>query len=110
MRSQSACRSRRTALRQLKLVFLAGTAAAAFSCTLQASPTLAASTSKPWWHVTSNLRPAALPPLGGEGTVVAQAVNLGNEKTTGPIVLKDLLPEGLEVQTEVFEGVTIPKV
>jgi hypothetical protein len=33
-----------------------------------------------WWHLSSGSRPAYLRP-GGEGTVVVQAVNVGDETT-----------------------------
>jgi hypothetical protein len=67
-----------------------------------------ATTEKPWWQITSSVRPAGVSP-GGEGTVVVKAVNLGNRATAGPIVLEDLLPPGLKVQEEEVEGKLVPK-
>ncbi len=49
-----------------------------------------------WWHVVSNVQPANLPP-GGEGTIVVEAVNVGDGTTTGPSVLSDVLPAGVTV-------------
>jgi uncharacterized repeat protein (TIGR01451 family) len=79
---------------------------AAASLTLSASPAAAAT---PWWHLTTHLRPANLAP-GGEGTLVVQAVNLGNQPTSGPVTLSDVLPAGLKVKEEEVEGETIPQV
>jgi hypothetical protein len=69
-----------------------------------AAPTaaMAAPSTSPWWHVVSNLRPANLPP-GGEGTIVAQAVNVGDGPTAGPVTIADALPPGVSVVEE--EGV-----
>jgi hypothetical protein len=62
-----------------------------------ASTTAGAAITKPWWHLSTNLRPANIAP-GGEGTVIVQALNVGDQTTSGQIVLKDLLPEGLKIQ------------
>ncbi|HEX3519662.1 MAG TPA: hypothetical protein VHT29_11585 [Solirubrobacteraceae bacterium] len=51
----------------------------------------------PWWHLGYESRPANLPP-GGEGTLVVQATNIGNEPTSGDITMTDTLPEGVTVQ------------
>ena len=56
-----------------------------------------ASAATPWWHISTNIRPASIPP-GGEGTVVVQAVNLGNAPTSGNVTLSDLVPEGMNIQ------------
>ena len=71
--------------------------------------------SSPWWHVTSNVRPEI---LHGEGTVVAEALNVGNEATLGnegastaAIVVTDTLPAGVTVdKVEVNPGEPEPKV
>jgi len=71
--------------------------------------------SSPWWHVTSNVRPEI---LHGAGTVVAEALNVGNEATLGtggastaPIVVTDTLPVGVTVdKVEVNPGEPEPKV
>jgi hypothetical protein len=54
---------------------------------------------KPWWHLTSSVRPAVLP-SGGEGTIVVQASNVGNGQTSGPITVSATLPTGLSVVTK----------
>lgn len=69
-----------------------------------AAPAFAA---EPWWHLTSGSRPTELPP-GGEGTMVVQAVNLGDESTNGglsSVSITDTLPApGVKVYEEEFEG------
>jgi hypothetical protein len=68
-----------------------------------ATPALAQS---PWWHLTSDLRPAVLPP-GGEGTLAVQAINLGDRTTQTvnelgdqtPIMIMDKVPPGMSVQS-----------
>jgi hypothetical protein len=57
-----------------------------------------AQAASPWWHLTTSLRPAALKP-GGEGTLVVQALNLGDAPTSGPLTLAAALPPGLNVKT-----------
>src|SRR5258705_2992742 len=52
----------------------------------------------PWWHLTSGLRPAVLQP-GGEGTVVVQALNIGDAPTSGPVTVSLTLPAGVTVKT-----------
>jgi len=59
-----------------------------------ASPALAAS---PWWHVTSRIVPSNLKP-GGEGTIVVEAINIGDAPSSGPITLSDALPAGVMLQ------------
>ena len=51
---------------------------------------------RPWWHLTSSVRPAVLP-SGGEGTIVIQASNIGNGQTSGAITVSATLPAGLSV-------------
>jgi hypothetical protein len=94
--------------RSLKLGAAAALALAAGALTLGSACAQAATTS-PWWHLSTNIRPASIAP-GGEGTVVVQAVNLGDAETSGPIVLSDLLPPGLRVQEEEVAGKLVPKV
>jgi hypothetical protein len=54
----------------------------------------------PWWHLSSRQVPAHIPP-GGEGTIIVQAINLGNAPTTGKYEISDTLPPGLALQGEV---------
>jgi hypothetical protein len=42
-----------------------------------------AGAAEPWWHLNSSLRPAVLKP-GGEGTIVVQALNVGDGCTARP--------------------------
>jgi hypothetical protein len=73
-------------------------------------PSLAqAETLQPWWSVTQNVRPAVLP-AGGEGLVVAEALNVGDASTSGPVTITDTLPEGVTVQKALVKGVSEPKV
>jgi hypothetical protein len=53
----------------------------------------------PWWHLTTNLRPATLQP-GGEGTLSLQATNIGDAPTSGPMTLSAQLPAGTTVLSE----------
>jgi hypothetical protein len=94
--------ARRTAL--LLVTAVIGT----LSCALTATSASAATTS-PWWRLTTSLRPASIAP-GGEGTVVVQAMNLGNQPTSGAITLSDILPAGLKVQEQEVGGEMVPKV
>jgi hypothetical protein len=52
----------------------------------------------PWWYLTSSVRPSNLPP-GGEGTVAAQATNVGDAPSAGAITLSDTLPAGVTAQS-----------
>jgi hypothetical protein len=64
----------------------------------------------PWWHGTTSVSPTHLPP-GGEGTIYAQAVNVGDAKTSGPITLSYTLPQGVSVAEEEAEpGVFRPEI
>ncbi len=58
------------------------------------APALAQS---PWWHVTSVVRPTILP-VGGEGKIVVEALNLGDAPTSGVVTVTDRLPDGVSVQ------------
>jgi hypothetical protein len=49
-----------------------------------------------WWGLSSGSRPTILK-HGGIGEIVLTAQNLGDVATTGPVVVKDQLPGGLEV-------------
>ena len=86
-------------IRKLQLiVVLAFTSAlTALACTAASS----ASAASPWWHITTNVRPANIPP-GGEGTLIVQGVNLGNASTSGVSTLSDVVPAGLSIQSVSF--------
>jgi hypothetical protein len=91
---------------------LAATLTAALLACLALGAALAAAPASalgPWWHLTSSVRPANIAP-GGEGTLIVKAVNLGNEETSGPVTLNDLVPAGLKVQEEEIEGAIVPKI
>jgi hypothetical protein len=60
---------------------------------LSASPSVAA---LPWWNLNTSVRPATIP-AGGEGTIVAYAINLGNATTSGPSRISVTLPEGVSI-------------
>lgn len=47
------------------------------------------------------MRPANIPP-GGEGSLIVQAVNLGNAPTSGAVTLSDVVPAGLSIQSVAF--------
>jgi hypothetical protein len=68
---------------------------ASLACLSAAGPAAAAS---PWWHLSPTLRPANLQP-GGEGTIVLQALNVGDAPTSGPVTLSLALPAGATVKT-----------
>lgn len=70
----------------------------------------AALAQSPWWHLTSNVKPAILQP-GGSGVLVVQALNVGDGPTDGSITVTAKLPEGLSAQkVEVNPGEPEPKV
>jgi hypothetical protein len=96
----------RLTLRTLATTLCATAALTLGFCLLQASPAAAA---EPWWHLTTNVRPANIAP-GGEGVIVLQAVNVGDGVTSGPITLSDVLPPNVKVQEEEVEGALVPKV
>ena len=68
-----------------------------------------AEAASPWWHVSASTRPASIP-VGGEGTVVVRASNLGNSASSGLARISDLLPAGLIAQEEEVGGEMVPKV
>jgi hypothetical protein len=72
-------------------------------CVLLAAFAVAAPASAgvPWWSVSSTSRPANLPP-GGEGTVVAEAVNVGDEVASGAVTFSVALPAGVSAQSVKF--------
>jgi hypothetical protein len=71
-----------------------------------ASPAFARS---PWWHVSANLRPSDLQ-QGGDGTVVLQALNVGDGQTSGSITVTGRLPAGVTVQKVAPKGEPEPRV
>jgi hypothetical protein len=62
-----------------------------------------ASAAEPWWHLTTQLRPASIEP-GGEGALVAQALNLGDAATQGAVTVSVALPAGMSVAEEEVKG------
>ncbi|HXN38612.1 MAG TPA: hypothetical protein VN892_11270 [Solirubrobacteraceae bacterium] len=67
-----------------------------------------ASALSPWWHVTSNMRPEV---LHEEGTIVSQALNVGDRPAGGSITLTETLPAGVTVaKIEVAPGELEPEV
>jgi hypothetical protein len=60
-----------------------------------------AAAAEPWWRLTSRMVPTHLSP-GGEGTIVVQAVNLGNAPTSAPYSFTDNLPAGLKLEEVQF--------
>jgi hypothetical protein len=89
---------RATAGPRRALLMLALLAATALTLCTGAS---SASAAAPWWHISTNVRPANIPP-GGEGTLIVQAVNLGNAPTSGTSTLSDLVPDGMSIQSISF--------
>src|SRR6185312_14945274 len=73
------------------LLALASTASAAVQC---------GATCSAWWHVDTQLLPAALAP-GGQGQISILAENLGDAGLNGatPVVVRDKLPQGLTAQS-----------
>jgi uncharacterized repeat protein (TIGR01451 family) len=65
---------------------------------LSAAPAFAV---EPWWHLSSSSRPANLSP-GGEGTIVVEAVNVGDRATSGAVTFTDTLPAGVTAQSVQF--------
>jgi hypothetical protein len=57
-----------------------------------------AEAASPWWRLTSRTIPTHIAPEG-EGTIVVQAINLGNAQTTAPYTFTDNLPPGLSLQS-----------
>ncbi len=54
-----------------------------------------------WWQVSSSVRPAVLA-AGGEGTVFARTVNVGDGASSGVVTLTDTLPAGVAAQSVQF--------
>jgi hypothetical protein len=52
-----------------------------------------AQAARPWWHVTSRMVPGDIA-TGGEGTVVVQAVNVGDGRAAGGLVSVTWCPRG----------------
>jgi hypothetical protein len=75
------------------------TALASSACLLAAGP--AAAAPSPWWHLTQRLIPSHIVP-GGEGKIDAQAIDLGDAPTSGPLTLSDDLPAGITVKKVEF--------
>jgi hypothetical protein len=82
-------------LRALSLALCTAALIMGYQCTLATPQAKAAA--KPWWHLSTNVRPANIPP-GGTGTIVVQAENLGSGETSAPLSLSDTVPAGLKVQ------------
>jgi len=80
------------------VLLMAALGALALTCAASASPAAAA---RPWWHLTSRMVPTHLPP-GGEGTIVVQAINLGDAATSGHYEIADRLPAGVTLQEVSF--------
>src|SRR6185437_13970643 len=94
-------------MRRVMIPFAAGFAALLGVLAMGAPGAFAES---PWWHLSSNSRPSTLPG-GGEGTILLQALNVGDGTTSGPITVIDRLPAGVAVQqVEVKPGEPEPKV
>jgi hypothetical protein len=94
--------SGRSVVRRLALI----TALFSFACLLAAGP--AAASPAPWWHLTQRLIPSRIEPEG-EGTIVVQAINLGNSPTLSgelpggaPYSFSDHLPAGLKLENAEF--------
>jgi hypothetical protein len=57
-------------------------------------PVASAQAPAPWWHLASGARPTYLAP-GGEGTIVATVLNVGDASASGEVRIVDRLPAGL---------------
>jgi hypothetical protein len=79
------------------------------ACTLAFHPDQARAQAGPWWHLSTSVRPVIIPP-GGEGTIVVQAVNLGDQPTSGPSIISDVVPTGYKVQEHEVGGEMVPEV
>ena len=62
-----------------------------------------------WWKLNSGVLPANLAP-GGEGTIVLNAINLGDAATAGELTITDVLPAGLKVKETEVNGELVPEV
>jgi hypothetical protein len=85
-------------LRSLRKMLLGAVFAGVLLAGLGAVSAVAA---EPWWHLSSSARPAVLAP-GGEGTIVARAINVGDSATAGVVTLTDTLPAGVTAQSVYF--------
>src|SRR5271154_2617021 len=63
----------------------------------------------PWWQLTSNTRPSILRE-GGKGTIVLQALNVGDLSTSGSVTVSETLPVGLRAEKVSPKGVPEPRV
>jgi hypothetical protein len=93
-KASSATHRGRPLLRQALITLLL--AAAALSATA-----VAASAESPWFRLTSRTVPTHIAP-GGEGTIIVQALNLGNAETAGAYSFSDNLPPGLKLEEAKF--------
>jgi uncharacterized repeat protein (TIGR01451 family) len=91
----------RSGTQKLRPAFLLGASVALAALCASALLAASASAATPWWHISTNLRPASIP-AGGEGTLIVQGVNLGNAPTSGNVVLSDLVPAGMSIQSFSF--------
>jgi hypothetical protein len=57
-----------------------------------------AGAASPWWGLNTSVRPATIP-VGGEGTIVIRASNLGNATTSSPSTVSATMPAGVSVQS-----------
>ncbi len=79
---------------------LAGVLVLVFALSLLAlSSAAGAEAAAPWWHLSSRLQPQNISP-GGEGTLVVDALNIGDGQTAGQATLSDVLPAGFSVVAE----------
>jgi hypothetical protein len=74
---------------------------AALTATALAALAAQASAATPWFRLTSRTIPTHIAP-GGEGTIVVQAINLGNAPTSGKFDFQDNLPPGLKLEEAQF--------
>ena len=68
-----------------------------------------ASAQSPWWHVTASTIPANLP-RGGTGTVVLEALNVGERSTSGAVTVTATLPAGVSIEKVSPRGTPEPRV
>jgi hypothetical protein len=60
-----------------------------------------ADAASPWWGLNTSARPATIP-VGGQGTIVIRASNLGNALTSSPSTVSATMPAGVSVQSVSF--------
>ena len=75
----------------------------ALTITALAASAASSASAAPWFRITSRTIPTHIAP-GGEGTIVLQAINLGNASTAGPYTLTDNLPTGLKIEEAHFSA------